>query len=90
MSTTTVDIRATPMPLAELLALAAEGTEVIIAEGDETLARLVPMTNGDKGIGNLNPGSISTSDDFDAPLNELTLTQLLEGVTKENLHREVK
>lgn len=68
MSTTTVDLNQTPMQLAELLSLAAAGTEVIIAEGDKTLARLVPMTHADKRIGNLNPGSISTSDDFDAPL----------------------
>ena len=67
MATTTVDLSQTPMQLAELLSLAA-GTEVIIAEGDKTLARLVPVSQVDKRIGNLNPGSISTSDDFDAPL----------------------
>lgn len=68
MATTTIDIGKTPMQLADLLSLTLQGTEVIIARGDQTLARLVPVTPQKPRIGNLNPGSISTTEDFDAPL----------------------
>ena len=65
MPTTTIDINKTPIQLAELLSIASAGTEVIIAEGDKTLARLVPVAQPNQRIGNLHPGSIETSDDFD-------------------------
>lgn len=68
MTTTTVDIIKTPTQIDDLLALVSAGTEVIIARGDKTLARLVPATPPVQRIGNLNPGSIETTDDFDAPL----------------------
>ncbi len=68
MTTTTVDIAKTPTQLADLLSLALTGTEVIIARGDKALARLVPVAQHNQRIGNLNPGSIETSEDFDAPL----------------------
>lgn len=68
MPTTTIDIEKTPTQLADLLSLALQGTEVIIANGDQTIARLVPVTQQKPRIGNLNPGSISTTEDFDAPL----------------------
>lgn len=58
MPTTTIDIGKTPTQLADLLSLALAGTEVIIAEGDKTLARLVPVAPQNQRIGNLNPGSI--------------------------------
>lgn len=66
--TTTVDIAKNPAQLDELLALTSQGTEVIIARGDQTLARLVPVAPLKPRIGNLNPGSITTTEDFDAPL----------------------
>lgn len=68
MPTTTIDIAETPTQLADLLSLASQGTEVIIARGDRTLARLVPIVQQAARTGNLNPGSISTTEDFDAPL----------------------
>jgi len=68
MATTTIDIGKTPTELADLLSLASQGTEVIIAKGDQTLARLVPVVQQKARIGNLNPGSISTTEDFDAEL----------------------
>lgn len=68
MPTTTVDIEKTPTQLADLLSLTLQGTEVIIASGDKTLARLMPVAQQDSRIGNLNPDSIFTSDDFDSPL----------------------
>jgi antitoxin (DNA-binding transcriptional repressor) of toxin-antitoxin stability system len=68
VATITIDIGKTPTQLAELLLLASQGTEVIIAQGDRTLARLVPVAQQNPRVGNLNPGSISTTEDFDAPL----------------------
>lgn len=69
MTTTTIDIGKTPTQLADLLSLALSGTEVIIAKDDKPLARLVAVVAERKQrIGNLNPGSIITSDDFDEPL----------------------
>lgn len=68
MATTTIDIGKTPILLADLLSLASQGTEVIIAQDDKNLARLVPMVQQKPRIGNLNPDSIVTSDDFDAAL----------------------
>lgn len=70
MTTTTVDIGKTPMQLSELLTLTQNGTEVIIAQGDHALARLIPATASSSRTGNLNPGSISISEDFDAPLSD--------------------
>jgi antitoxin (DNA-binding transcriptional repressor) of toxin-antitoxin stability system len=66
--TTTVDIEETPKELVELLALASEGNEVIIAQGNRPVARLLPGQAPGRRIGNLNPGSITTYEDFDAPL----------------------
>lgn len=68
MATKTVDIGKTPTQLADLLSLTLQGTEVIIAKDDQTLARLVPVVQQKARVGNLNPGSISTTEDFDAPL----------------------
>lgn len=68
MATTTIDIGKTSAQLADLLSLTLQGTEVIIAQGDKTLARLVPVASQMSRVGNLNPGSISTTEDFDAPL----------------------
>ena len=68
MATTTIDIGKTPTQLADLLFLTSQGTEVIIAQGDKALARLVPVAQQKARVGNLNPGSISTTDDFDVPL----------------------
>lgn len=68
MPTTTVDIGKTPTELADLLSLTLQGTEVIIAKDDQELARLVPVVQRKPRIGNLNPGSISITSDFDDPL----------------------
>ena len=68
MATTIVDIGQTPTQLSDLLSLAAQGTEVLIAKEGRTLARLVPLIQQQPRIGNLNPDSISTSEDFDTPL----------------------
>ncbi len=68
MTTTTIDMGKNPTQLAVLLALVSAGTQIIITQDNRTVARLVPMNDATKRIGNLYPDSIQTNDDFDAPL----------------------
>ena len=68
MATTTIDISKHPTQLADLLALVGAGTDVIITQDNKTVARMMPMNDATERIGNLNPDSIQTSDDFDASL----------------------
>lgn len=70
MTTTTIDISKTPVQLSELLSLSRAGAEVVIAEGDTILARLIPVAQDKPRIGSLHPHSIAVSDDFDAPLSD--------------------
>jgi hypothetical protein len=56
---TTIDIRELPARLAEAVALASSGVEVILTEGCETAVPRVP---------GLHPGSIEIAPDFDVPL----------------------
>ena len=64
--TTTIDFETTQTPLAELVSLVMSGSEVILAQGEKPLVRLVPMTA--ERISDLHPGAMIISDDFDAPL----------------------
>lgn len=67
--TKTIDVATTHTPLSELISLALAGTEVILAEGDTPLVRLVPVAPAKPSrIAGLHQGAIWTSDDFDAPL----------------------
>jgi antitoxin (DNA-binding transcriptional repressor) of toxin-antitoxin stability system len=70
MAVTQVDVRELPVRLAELLALAGAGTEVIVTEGNVPRARLLPLGAARTRIPGLHPGSITVADDFDAPLPE--------------------
>ena len=71
MSSKTVDIHDTQTSLSELVSLSLEGNEVIIAENNKPLARLVPISESNQPrIPGLNRGDIWTSDDFDEPLPE--------------------
>jgi len=63
----TIDIRKERTDLEELLSLIAEGTEVLLTEGDTPVARLIPI---EKRVAGLHAGAIWTSDDFDEPLPE--------------------
>ena len=72
MPTTNIDIKALPEQFAEVLALAATGTEVIVTENDVPRAKLVPL-RGPSGIIpilGLHPGSMIMAPDFDEPLTE--------------------
>ncbi len=67
----TVDIREAQAQLPELVSCALAGDEVIIAEDDKPVARLVSVSStSQRRITDLNKGEIWTSDDFDEPLTE--------------------
>jgi antitoxin (DNA-binding transcriptional repressor) of toxin-antitoxin stability system len=65
MLTRTIDVRKEPPDLKGLLSLVADGTEVVLTEGDTPIARLVPVG---KRVTGLHAGAIWTSEDFDEPL----------------------
>jgi len=67
--TKTIDIAKPDAALSDLVSMALSGTEVILAEGDKPLVRLVPVETmtGSRTAG-LNRGAMIASDDFDAPL----------------------
>jgi len=70
MTTQTVTLQEAQTRLAELLTLAQTGNEIIIAEGNKPLVRLVPIAESKpfRRIAGLDRGKIWMSDDFDAPL----------------------
>jgi len=65
MLTRTIDVGKEPPDLQVLLSLVAQGTEVVLTEGDTPIARLVPVG---KRVAGLHAGAIRTSEDFDEPL----------------------
>lgn len=67
MATQTIDVTKSPTDLKGLLSIVAEGTEVVLTEGDTPIVRLLPIG---KRLAGLHPGAIRTSDDFDEPLSE--------------------
>ena len=74
MAAKTVTIEEAQTHLPELLALVEQGKEVIIAKGEEPLAKLAPLaqSKGDEAqaprVFGEYKGQIWVSDDFDAPL----------------------
>ncbi len=71
MSIKTIDIKDDKSSIAQLLSLVLEGNEVILAEDNKPLARLIPFFPPQKTrIPGLNRGEIWISDDFDNSLPE--------------------
>ena len=78
MVTKTVDVGEVEPALSDLLRLAREGVEVLLAENNTPLTRLVPATpvapehvpglhlSARRRVPGLHLGAIRTSDDFDA------------------------
>lgn len=62
MLTRTIDVKKKPPDLKGLLSLVADGTEVILTEGNTPIARLAPIGNR---VAGLHAGAIWTSEDFD-------------------------
>src|SRR5437870_9704230 len=69
ISTLTVDVAEAQGRLRELLDRVAEGSEVILTDRDQPLARISPISSP---VGprtpDLHPGAFQPTDDFDAPL----------------------
>ncbi len=71
MPTQTVDVRRKRTALRDLLGLVAEGSEVVLTEGEAPIARVVPVKRRHvRRKAGMHPGAISTSPDFDEPLPE--------------------
>jgi prevent-host-death family protein len=69
VGTKTVDVQEAKRHLSELLSLAQQGDEVIIADGNTPLARLVPLVPGRKPrVAGLHQGAMRMRNDFDEPL----------------------
>lgn len=70
MLTQTVEIREAKKQFAELLSLVRTGTEIILTEGNQWIARLTPVTTTETRLAGLHTGAIWTSQDFDKPLSD--------------------
>ena len=69
MPTQTVNIDKVEKQLADILAAAKNGSEILIKQNGKSVARLTSIDNTKKKrIAGLNRGSIWTSPDFDEPL----------------------
>ena len=66
LMTKTIDVATSHTPLSELAALAMNGTDVILADGETPLVRLVPVKR--QRTAGLHEGEMVMSDDFTAPL----------------------
>ena len=71
MLTKTIDMSEAQMSLNEVVSLVSEGVEVIFTEGNNPIARMLPiMKPMTSRIAGLHTGAIWISDDFDEPLPE--------------------
>ncbi len=71
MLTETVDVQEVQTRFTELLSLMQQGTQVILAQDNIPLARIVPIASSTKPrVAGLHKGAIWISDDFDEPLPE--------------------
>lgn len=71
MSKIVVDICEAKTQLDQLLALAIEGTEVIIVKSEQPLVRLVPaVTSAKPRVAGLHKGKGWISEDFNDPLSD--------------------
>ncbi len=69
MNTKTVDVKEAQTQLMQLLALALQGNEVVIAEGNIPLVRLVPVQSQlTRRVANLHKGAMRMRADFNEPL----------------------
>lgn len=71
VSSKIVDVHDTETSLSELVSLALKGNDVIIAENEKPLVRLIPISESKQlRTPGLNRGEIWTSEDFDEPLTD--------------------
>lgn len=71
MSTRTVSVQEAEKRLAELIGLAQQGDEIVIARDDQAKVKLVPIPQkAIKRVFGQHRGKIHMGEDFDAPLPE--------------------
>ena len=70
MTTKTIEVHEAQTQLNELLSLALQGTEVILAKNNVPVVRLTPVNESSvkSRIAGLHQGAIWIGDDFDEPL----------------------
>lgn len=69
MSTKMVNVQEAQQQLAELVSLVQQGNDIIIAEGNTPLARLVAIApQGKPRVAGLNQGAMRMHSDFNDPL----------------------
>lgn len=73
MLTKSVEVQEAQTRLRELLSWVANGTEVILMQGNKRVARLLPIREvaTELRLPGLHPGAIALSADFDEPLPDL-------------------
>jgi antitoxin (DNA-binding transcriptional repressor) of toxin-antitoxin stability system len=69
MTTKTIEVQVAQHQLAELVEQVAAGAEIILTDGQQPRARLIPVVpTATRRVPGLHSGSITTSPDFDTPL----------------------
>lgn len=68
--TKTIDVHEATTHFSDLLIWVREGTEVIVTEGANPFARIIPIAKESQRTPGLHVGAIQMSSDFDAPLPE--------------------
>lgn len=82
----TVDVQKVQTRFTELLSLVRKGTEIILAQDDEPIARLAPIVSSTKPrVAGLHRGAIWFSDDFDEPLPFDAAATLLNALKEEQI-----
>ena len=69
METKQIDVRDIPLHLSEVLDWVRHGTEVLLMENNQPIARLAPVVEAKPlRVPGLHKGALRIHDDFDAPL----------------------
>lgn len=72
MTIKTIEIDENQNQLKDILALVQQGIEVVLAQNNMPMAKLVPLkkTSPLQRVAGLHSGTIKMSEDFDAPLDD--------------------
>lgn len=69
MKTRAIDVQKSKIEIQDLVPWIKAGEEIILAEGDKPIARIVPIVSSTKErVPDIHAGQIWTSDDFDDSL----------------------
>ena len=72
MTTKTIEINDSQNQMKDILALVQQGIEVILAQNNMPMARLIPFENAApvQRVAGLHAGTITMSEEFDEPLED--------------------